>query len=73
MGAGRGRAPQDAALLDRSCAGAGLEESWDALFAMAELFERAALAGAADLGYAYPEEVARGTRAYLERLRRRSP
>ncbi len=76
--AGRGLrallAPADAELLDRSCAGAALDESWGALFAMAELFDRAARAVAADLGCVYPEELAaRGPRSHHLPVRIRRP
>ncbi len=60
---------QAAALLDGSYAGAGVDENWEGLFAMVELFERAACAVAADQGYGYPEKLAGATRAYLSALR----
>lgn len=63
-------APRERALLNRTYAGVGVEESWVALLALTKLFELAAARVAANLGYAYPEELARGAKAYLGRLRR---
>lgn len=71
--AGRGLrallAPEDAVLLDRSYAGADLQGNWEALFALAELFERAARGVAADLGFRYPETLGRDGAAFARKVR----
>lgn len=53
------------AALERTYVGMGIEENWEALFAMTALFRRAATEVGEALGYAYPEELDRGVSAYL--------
>jgi aminoglycoside 6-adenylyltransferase len=56
--------------LERTYAGPGLEEHWEALFAMTALFRRAAQEVGQVLGYTYPQEMDRGVSAHLEEARR---
>lgn len=59
--------------LERSYAGAGLEENWEALFQTVALFRQAARTVAAALGYTYPEELDRGVMAYVQEIRQLPP
>jgi aminoglycoside 6-adenylyltransferase len=52
--------------LERTYAGPGIEDNWEALFAATALFRRVALEVAQALGYSYPQELDRGVSAYLE-------
>ncbi|HEU5347674.1 MAG TPA: aminoglycoside 6-adenylyltransferase, partial [Ktedonobacterales bacterium] len=54
------------AALERTYAGPGIEENWQALFAATALFRRVAREVGQALGYDYPEEVDRGVSAYLD-------
>jgi aminoglycoside 6-adenylyltransferase len=60
------------AAFERTYAGPGIAENWDALFATTALFRRVACEVAQALGYAYPEAMDRGVSAYLEDVRRLS-
>ena len=51
---------------ERTYAGPGIAENWDALFATTALFRRIAREVGQALGYAYPEELDRGVSAYLD-------
>ena len=51
---------------ERTYAGPGIAENWDALFATTALFRRVAREVGQALGYAYPEELDRGVSAYLD-------
>jgi aminoglycoside 6-adenylyltransferase len=54
---------------ERTYAGPGIEENWEALFAMIALFRRVAIEVGEALGYAYPQELDRGVTTYLEEAR----
>ncbi|AZN43438.1 aminoglycoside 6-adenylyltransferase [Paenibacillus albus] len=56
--------------LERTYAGASLEDNWRALFAMTALFGKLASDLAAKLGYDYPHALDRRVTAYLERVQR---
>jgi aminoglycoside 6-adenylyltransferase len=60
------------AALERTYAGSGTAETWDALFATTELFRRVAREVGDALGYAYPQAMDDGVSAYLEAVRRLS-
>ena len=60
------------AAFERTYAGSGIAENWDALFATTALFRRVACEVAQALGYAYPEAMDRDVSAYLEDVRRLS-
>jgi aminoglycoside 6-adenylyltransferase len=62
--------PETWSELEATCVGAGLDENWDALFAMAALFRRVALEVGNALGYVYPHELDRRVSAYLQAVRR---
>lgn len=55
---------------ERTYVGPGIEENWEALFAMTALFRRAAIAVGQALGYTYPQELDDDVTAYLEEARR---
>ena len=57
---------------ERTYAGPGIPENWDALFATTALFRRVAREVGQALGYAYPEDMDRGVSAYLEATRQLS-
>lgn len=59
--------------LERTYAGAGLEENWNALLAALDLFRDVATEVAVGLGYEFPEAMHRGVRAYVEQVRRLDP
>ncbi len=54
--------------LAHTYAGASLEESWDALFAMIALFRQAATSVADDLGYLYPHDLDARVTAYAQQV-----
>ncbi|RSD28850.1 aminoglycoside 6-adenylyltransferase [Mesobacillus subterraneus] len=54
--------------LEATYAGAGLEENWEALFRMADLFSRLCQEVGASLGYPYPFEYEQRMRAYLNKV-----
>ena len=54
-------------------AGAGYEESWEALYRTLALLRRAALEVGARLGFAYPAEMERRARKYLEEIKKYPP
>jgi aminoglycoside 6-adenylyltransferase len=56
--------------LETTWVGAGLNENWDALFAMTELFRRIAEEVGSALGYVYPHELDQRVSAYLQAVRR---
>ena len=58
------------AALERAYAGPGIEENWEALFAITALFRRVAVEVGQALGYLYPHEMDRGVTEYLEVSRR---
>jgi aminoglycoside 6-adenylyltransferase len=66
--------PSDLAaeLLD-TYAGAGIEESWDAVFRLTALFRRVATDVGDALGYEYPQAVDDGVTAHLEAVRSLPP
>jgi len=55
--------------LERTYAGAGIEENWAALFAMAGLVRRLAKSVAGSLGFDYPEQTDADVTAYLAKVR----
>ncbi|HYF92657.1 MAG TPA: aminoglycoside 6-adenylyltransferase [Symbiobacteriaceae bacterium] len=55
--------------LEHTYAGAGIEENWAALFAMAGLVRRVARSVAESLGLNYPEQADLDVTAYLEKVR----
>ncbi len=61
--------PELWALLERTYAGPQLDETWEALLAMGELFRRAALAVANACGFTYPAEEDARVSAYIRRIR----
>jgi aminoglycoside 6-adenylyltransferase len=65
--------PEIWAAVERTFAGPGIEENWEALFAMIHLFEKVARAVGAHLGYAYPEEMHERSLRYLRRVRALEP
>lgn len=54
---------------ERTYTGPGIEENWEALFAMTALFRRVAIEVGQALGYSYPQELDRGVTAHLEEAR----
>jgi aminoglycoside 6-adenylyltransferase len=56
-------------LLLRTYSGAGPEQTWDALFAMTDLFRRTAVAVGAHFGYAYPHAEDARVTAHLQHVR----
>lgn len=56
--------------LERTYAGASIEENWEALFSTTSLFSSVARAVGAALGYDYPAELDSGVTAYLEEVRK---
>lgn len=56
--------------LERTYAGAGIEENWAALFATIRLFRRIAMSVAESLGFQYPDHTDADVTAYLEKIRR---
>jgi aminoglycoside 6-adenylyltransferase len=62
-------APGTWSALEATWVGAGLEENWEALFAMTDLFRRVALEVGSALGYAYPRELDQRVSAYLQAVR----
>ncbi len=61
-----------AELLD-TYTGAGIEESWEAVFRLAALFRRVAQDVGEALGYEYPQSVDDGVTAHLEAVRALAP
>ncbi len=55
--------------LEATCAGPGIEESWNALFAAARLFRRIAIEAGQALSYPYPDEMDRRMAVYLSEMR----
>lgn len=55
--------------LERTYAGAGIEENWAALFAMLALVRRIAKSVAESLGFDYPEQTDADVTAYLTKVR----
>lgn len=62
--------PELVAMLERSYSGCSRESSWDALFAMGDLFRLAGRIVAGDLRFQYPEEEDLRVSAYLKHVRR---
>ena len=60
------------AAFERTYAGPGIPENWDAAFAMTALFRQVARKVGQALGFAYPEAMDRGVSAYLEEVRQLS-
>ncbi|HEX5545943.1 MAG TPA: aminoglycoside 6-adenylyltransferase, partial [Ktedonobacterales bacterium] len=58
------------AAFERTYAGPGIAENWEALFAMTALFRRVAIEVGQALGYTYPQDLDDGVTAYLEEARR---
>ncbi len=65
--------PDLAAELLDTYAGAGIEESWDAVFRMTALFRRVAKEVGDALGYEYPQAVDDGVTVHLEAVRALPP
>jgi aminoglycoside 6-adenylyltransferase len=65
--------PDLRAELEATYVGAGVEESWEALFRTTALFRRAAREVADALGFEYPQDVDDGISAQLERVRTLAP
>lgn len=59
-------------MLEATYAGANYDHTWDALFAMCDLFERIAVPVADHFGLVYPYADAKRVRAHLEHVRRLS-
>ncbi len=57
-------------MLERTYAGAGYDDTWEALLTMGSLFERIAVLVAGNFGFDYPADDARRVRAHLEHVRR---
>lgn len=57
-------------MLERTYAGAGYDDTWEALFTMGRLFERVAVPVAGHFGFDYPAGDAGRVRAHLEHVRR---
>jgi aminoglycoside 6-adenylyltransferase len=57
-------------MLERTYAGAGYDDTWEALLTMGSLFERIAVPVAGLFGFDYPAGDARRVQAYLEHVRR---
>ncbi len=55
--------------LERTWAGAGIADNWEALFRMIALFRRVAGEVAAHLGFAYPDELDRRVTTHVRRMR----
>ena len=55
--------------LEATYAGAGYDPTWEALFAMCDLFEQVALPIAGRFGFDYPQDGAARVRAHLEHVR----
>jgi aminoglycoside 6-adenylyltransferase len=55
--------------LERTYAGAGVRENWDALFLTVDLFQRVAVEVADCLGFRYPSELEGRVRRYLAEVR----
>jgi aminoglycoside 6-adenylyltransferase len=62
-------APKTWSALEATWVGASLEENWDALFAMIDLFRRVALEVGSALGYGYSHEIDQRVSAYLQAVR----
>jgi aminoglycoside 6-adenylyltransferase len=66
----KGNLPPDIwAHLERSYAGADVEQNWEALFATAELFRRVAAEVGEHLGYSYPHDLHQRVMAYVQTMR----
>jgi aminoglycoside 6-adenylyltransferase len=61
--------PERWAALERTYAGAGLDDNWEALFRTIELFREVALEVTGRLGHAYPHELDRRVVDYLHWVR----
>ena len=57
-------------MLEQTYAGAGYDDTWDALFTMCRLFEQIAAPLAGHFGFEYPADEAMRVRAHLEHVRR---
>ena len=55
--------------LERTYAGAGIEDNWQSLFRLITLYRRVARDVAVGLGYAYPEELDRRVTAHVRQMR----
>ncbi|MCI0395286.1 MAG: aminoglycoside 6-adenylyltransferase [Chloroflexi bacterium] len=55
--------------LESTYVGAGVEENWEALFKTITLFRQVATEVGTHLGYAYPHELDRRVRAYLQKVK----
>jgi aminoglycoside 6-adenylyltransferase len=62
--------PETWSELEATWVGADLNENWDALFAMTDLFRRVAEEVGSALAYAYPHELDQRVSAYLQAIRR---
>ncbi len=58
------------ALLERTYADAHLEKTWDALFAMGDLFRKAAQSVASSFGFTYPEQDDVNVSNYIRQIRK---
>jgi aminoglycoside 6-adenylyltransferase len=64
------RLPRDLwSQLERSYAGAGIEENWAALFQTLAVFRQAAIEVAAHLGYAYPHDLDQRVTTYVQKMK----
>jgi aminoglycoside 6-adenylyltransferase len=67
------RLPTDLwAELEATYVGPGIEETWEGLYRLAELFRRVAIAVGSALGYDYPSDVDDRVMAHVESIRRRT-
>lgn len=64
---------EDRRLLDRTYMGAAMTDNWEALFALASLFERAARRVGEELGYAYPTALGQGVHDFLRQVQAGAP
>ncbi len=66
-------APERWALFERTFAGPQIEDTWQALFAMDDLFRATALVVAEKMGFAYPQEDDRRVSAYIRMVHQMAP
>ncbi|HYH12104.1 MAG TPA: aminoglycoside 6-adenylyltransferase, partial [Thermomicrobiales bacterium] len=65
--------PELWAELERTYAGAGIEENWESLFRLMAFYRRVAREVAIHLGYDYPEQLGRRVTEFVQRMRNAEP